>query len=67
MIENEIKQLEKVYELLTEYIVNYSFQLVAALFILLVGLWAAKKISKIVFNLLAKNNVDITLNNFISN
>ena len=67
MIENEIKQLEKVYDILTEYLVTYSFQLVAALFILLIGLWAAKKLSKVVFNVLAKNNVDVTLNNFISN
>lgn len=67
MIENEIQQIEKIYALITEYLVTYSFQLVAALLILLFGLWVAKKLSSLVFKLLEKNNVDITLNNFITN
>ena len=67
MISSEIQQFEKYYALLTEYLVTYSMQIVGAIFILLVGLWVAKKLAEVVANLMARHNVDITLTNFVSN
>jgi len=67
MIESEIKEFERMYALVIEYLVTYSFQVVAALFILLIGIWIAQKISKFVLNLLLKQKIDITLSTFISN
>ncbi|MCK8128235.1 mechanosensitive ion channel family protein [Pseudoalteromonas sp. 2CM39R] len=67
MISSEIQQFEKYYALLTEYLVTYSMQIVGAVFILLVGLWVAKKLAEVVANLMTRHNVDITLTNFVSN
>ena len=67
MISSEIQQFEKYYALLTEYLVTYSMQIVGAIFILLVGLWVAKKLAEVVANLMTRHNIDITLTNFVSN
>lgn len=67
MIESEIKEFERIYAMVMEYLVTYSFQVVAALFILLIGIWLAQKISKFVFKLLQKQKIDITLSTFVSN
>ena len=42
-------------------------QIGGAIFILLVGLWVAKKLAEVVANLMTRHNVDITLTNFVSN
>ncbi|NMM42099.1 mechanosensitive ion channel family protein [Pseudoalteromonas arctica] len=67
MISTEIQQVEKYYTMISEYLVKYSMQLVGALLILIFGLWVAQKISKMVAALMARNNIDITLTNFVSN
>ncbi|BDF95181.1 MULTISPECIES: mechanosensitive ion channel family protein [Pseudoalteromonas] len=67
MISTEIQQVEKYYTMISEYLVKYSMQLVGALLILVFGLWVAQKISKMVAALMTRNNIDVTLTNFISN
>lgn len=67
MIESEIKEFERMYAIVMEYLVTYSFQVVAALFILLIGIWIAQKLSKFIFNLMQKHKIDITLSTFVSN
>ena len=67
MISTEIQQVEKYYTMISEYLVKYSMQLVGAVLILMFGLWVAHKISKMVAALMARNNMDITLTNFVSN
>jgi small conductance mechanosensitive channel len=67
MIESEIKEFERMYALVMEYLVTYSFQVVAALFILLIGIWIAQKLSKFIFKLMNKHEIDITLSTFVSN
>jgi len=67
MIESEIKEFERMYALVMEYLVTYSFQVVAALFILLIGIWIAQKLSKFIFKLMQKHEIDITLSTFVSN
>jgi len=66
MINSEIEQFEKYYAILTEYLVTYSMQIVGAIFILLIGLWLAKKLSNIVAKIMTRHNVDITLTSFVS-
>lgn len=67
MIQQEIEQVERYYTIIKDYLVNYSMQVAAAILILLIGLWASKKISKAVERLLLKHNIDIALTNFIAN
>ena len=67
MIQQEIEQVERYYTIIKDYLVNYSMQVVAAILILIIGLWVSKKISKTVERLLLKHNIDIALTNFIAN
>ena len=66
-INQELQQLQGVYQLVTEFLITYSFQLVGALLIFLLGLWVASKVSRLVAKQFKKHNVDITLSNFVSN
>ena len=67
MIDSEIQQVEKYYNLIMEYLVTYSMQILGAILILFIGLWIAQKVSNMVAGLMQRHNIDITLTNFISN
>jgi len=60
MISSEIEQFEKYYTMLTEYLVTYSMQIVGAVFILILGLWVAKKLSNLVAKLMARHKLVTT-------
>ncbi len=66
-LQQELDQLQGVYELITEFLVNYSFQLVGATLIFLAGLWLAGKVAKLVSNQFEKHHIDVTLSNFVTN
>ena len=66
-LQQELDQLQGVYELITEFLVKYSFQLVGAILIFLAGLWLAGKVAKLVAAQFEKHNIDVTLSNFITN
>ncbi|WP_394497054.1 mechanosensitive ion channel family protein [Shewanella sp. ENK2] len=66
-LDQELAQLQNVYDLLTEFIVQYSFQIVGAVIIFLIGVWVANKVSNVVTNQFEKHNIDVTLGNFVSN
>lgn len=65
--DQELTQLQNVYQLIAEFLVKYSFQLVGAVIIFLLGLWLASKVSRLIAKQFAKHNIDITLSNFVSN
>lgn len=65
-VTGEMAQLQEIYNLVVQFFVNYSFQIVGALIILLIGLWIAGKVSGWVFALTQRHNVDITLGRFIA-
>jgi len=65
-MEQEIEQVQAIYTLIIEFFVNYSFQIVGALIILLLGILVAKKLSNMVLNLCEKKALDITLSRFIA-
>ena len=61
MIDSEIQQVEKYYNLIMEYLVTYSMQILGAILILFIGLWIAQKVSNMVAGLMQRHNIDITL------
>ncbi len=65
-MENEIQQVQAVYQLLTEFCVKYSFQILGALIIMVLGFVVAHKISNLVFTLCERKKLDVTLSNFIA-
>ncbi|MFP4332483.1 MAG: mechanosensitive ion channel family protein [Campylobacterales bacterium] len=66
-IKQEIAQIEKFYDMAMEFLVSYSFQIVGAVFILLVGLFIANKFGRFIENLLVSKKLDVTLSRFIGN
>lgn len=65
-MEQEIQSLQKIYSIIIEFIANYSFQLVGALIIVLIGWFVSKSVFKMLLNFLTNHHVDITLARFVS-
>ena len=60
----EIEQFQDVYKLIVQFIVNYSFQIIGAVIVLIIGLLIARRIGNFVEGLLVRHKVDITLSRF---
>lgn len=67
LFDQEIDQVGKYYELIMGFFANYSFQLVGALIIFIIGYILAGKVAKFVLKLCERNKLDITLSQFLSN
>ena len=65
-MEQEIQQAQAVYQLITEFFVNYSFQILGAFIVLALGILVARKISNIVLKLCERKELDVTLSHFIA-
>lgn len=63
----DLKHVEAIYTFLAEFLVNYSFQVLGALFILAVGYWLAGRLGGVVTNIMLKQNIDVTLSRFTGN
>ena len=61
------EEIEKLYALAVQFALTYSFQILAAIFIFIIGLWVANKVASVVAKLFEKKKIDITLSNFVSN
>ena len=57
--------IEPLIETLTFWVKTYSMKVVAAILILLVGRWLARKFSRLLSRILEKNRVDVTLVKFL--
>ena len=65
-MEKELQQAQEIYKIITEFFINYSFQIIGAIIILLLGFLVARKISKFVYNLCISKELDVTLSRFIA-
>jgi small conductance mechanosensitive channel len=65
-LQNELETITKLSNMVIEFFVNYSFQVIGAIIIFLLGLFVARWIGKMVLRLCQKKNVDVTLSLFIS-
>lgn len=65
-MEAEIQQVQEVYNLIVEFLVTYSFQIVGAIIIMILGMVVANKVSGFLENLMTRKNLDITLSHFIA-
>ncbi|MFA6789049.1 MAG: mechanosensitive ion channel family protein [Arcobacteraceae bacterium] len=66
-MEKELESIQKFYNIIIEFFVNYSFQLIGAIIIFILGIVVANKISKLVQNFCTKHTLDLTLTKFIVN
>jgi len=65
-IQQEIQNFQKMYDLVIEFFITYSFQIVGAIIILLIGVYVAKKVSILVEKFCQSKNLDVTLTKFIT-
>ncbi|BBB26020.1 mechanosensitive ion channel family protein [Amphritea japonica] len=66
MIQEELATLTHFYGLIIDFFVNYSFQVIGAVIILIIGLIVARWVGRLTLRLCLRHNVDVTLSNFIS-
>ncbi|WP_019029627.1 mechanosensitive ion channel family protein [Colwellia piezophila] len=66
LLRTEIEQVSHIYQVVITFFTNYSFQLVGALLILLLGYYIAGKVAKGILSLCKKQQLDITLSHFIA-
>lgn len=62
----EIETVQKVIDVVTEFLITYSFQIVGALIILIVGLKLSGWLARVVLRLCEKRNIDVTLARFFA-
>jgi len=67
LLKEEIDQVANIYNIIIEFFTNYSFQLIGALIVFIIGYILAGKISAWVLKICLKNKLDITLSQFLSN
>lgn len=60
----ELRQAQQIYELITAYLVTYGFQVLGALFVLLVGIFIAGKVAGMMNAFMLGKNIDVTLSKF---
>ena len=66
LLKEEIDQVAKFYNIIIEFFTNYSFQLIGALVIFIIGYILAGKISNFVLRLCQRHKLDITLSQFLA-
>jgi small conductance mechanosensitive channel len=60
----DIEQIQKLTDMVVEYLLTYSFQIAGAIFVFVLGMWIAGKVGKKVENLMLKRKIDVTLSAF---
>ena len=65
-MEKELESVQKFYNIVIEFFVNYSFQILGAVIVTLIGIFVAKKVAIIVEKFCLSKNIDVTLTSFIS-
>ncbi|NOY66631.1 MAG: mechanosensitive ion channel family protein [Gammaproteobacteria bacterium] len=65
-MEQEIQQVQEVYKLITEFFVTYSFQILGAIIVFVIGILVARKVAGMVFRICERKELDVTLSRFIS-
>lgn len=67
LIQQELDLLQQFYQITLEFFTNYSFQLVGAFIIFIIGYFFANKIGLIVLRICENHKLDVTLTRFLAN
>lgn len=63
-MEEELQQAQEIYDLVVNYLVTYSFQILAAVVIMIIGTVIARKVSTFLEDFMVKKGLDVTLSHF---
>ena len=66
LLRSEIEQASAIYQLIIDFFANYSFQLIGAFLIFIVGYSVAGKIANAVLRLCERQKLDVTLSRFLA-
>lgn len=67
LLKDEIDLIGQAYQITVEFFTNYTFQLIGAIIIFVIGYIIAGKIASLVLKVCEKHKLDITLSQFLSN
>ncbi|MDF1832193.1 MAG: mechanosensitive ion channel family protein [Porticoccaceae bacterium] len=65
-MKEEIDQFKAIYDIVVTFFVTYSFQLVGALIILIIGLLVSSRVARLVSRTCDKHGLDVTLSRFLA-
>ena len=65
-MKEEIDQFTAIYDLIVTFFVTYSFQLIGALIILLIGMLVSNRVARLVSRTCDKHGLDVTLSRFLA-
>jgi len=65
-MQDEIQTAQRLIDMAIDFMVNYSFQIIGAILVLVAGILAGKFAASFLLTLLEKKNVDITLSKFLA-
>jgi small conductance mechanosensitive channel len=66
-MEKELDTLQQAYDVMVKFIIEYSFQIVGAIIILVIGVWLAGKLARLTLKVCQDHKLDLTLSNFSAN
>lgn len=66
-MDEELEQLQAIYDTAAQFLVESSFQILTALIILAIGMLIARKVGNLVESLMVSRQLDITLSRFTGN
>ena len=66
-MKEEIETIEKFFNIIIEFIVQYGFQVFGAIIILIIGAIIARWLAKVAVNFCQKRKMDVTLSKFLGN
>lgn len=66
LIGEELQMLQKIIDVVVEFCIQYSFQIIGALIILIIGFKLSGWLSRMVLRVCEKRNIDITLAKFLA-
>ena len=63
-MEQELEQVTQIYNMIVTYLVAYSFQIIGAIIIMVIGVFLGRRLGDVVQNLGEKKDLDVTLSRF---
>ena len=66
-MKEEIETIEKFFNIIIEFVVQYGFQVFGAIIILIIGAIIARWLAKVAVNFCQKRKMDVTLSKFLGN
>lgn len=63
-MEQELQQFQAIYTQITQFMVNYSFQFIGAVIVVIIGTFVARRVGNMVEAQMVKHHIDVTLSRF---